>query len=195
MANVDIKLEDSANVENTEPKPDDSADLAKRIKQLETENAKLKQSVTNASADASKWKKEYQAKLTDEEKAKAEQEAATAAMQQELEMLRTRTNVADHKAQFISVGFDTDLAQEVAESFKNVKAEDLTVLFDGIRKFIASHDKELAAKSLLANPVLSGGNAPKKMTQAEFDKMGYTERVKLYNEDPELYKEMTKSTS
>ena len=191
---MDNELENTSNVEKNEPKTDESADMAKRIKQLEAENAKLKLSVTNASADASKWKKEYQAKLTDEEKAKADQEAVTAAMQQELEMLRTRTNVADHKAQFISIGFDSELAQETAESFKNVKAEDLTVLFESLRKFITAHDKELAAKSLLANPVLSGGAAQKKISREEFDKMGYTERVELFNKDPDLYREMTKTS-
>ena len=63
--------------------------------QLEAENARLKQSVTNASADASKWKQQMKekddalkARMTEEEKARAEQEAATAAMQQELETMR-----------------------------------------------------------------------------------------------------------
>ena len=52
---------------NTETKPEakseqktnDTASLEARIKALETENGKLKQSVTNASADASEWKKKY----------------------------------------------------------------------------------------------------------------------------------------
>ena len=192
---MDNELENTSNVEvNAE-----SSET--KIKALEAEIAKLKQSVTNASADASKYKKEkaeieskLQSKMTEEEKARAEQEAATAAMQQELQALRSERNVANHKAQFVSVGFDNDLAQEVSESFKNVEPEALTVLFDGIRKFIASHDRELQAKSLMSNPVLSGGEAKKTMTQAEFDKMGYKDRVALFNTDPELYKEMTKTS-
>ena len=195
MAN---ELEKTANVENEpetkEAQKTESTDLDKRIRQLEAENAKLKQSVTNASADASKWKKQLQEKMTEEERTKAEQDAANAAMQQELELLRNERNVANHKAQFVSIGFDEDTAQEVAESFKTVKPDDLTVLFAGIRKFIESHDKSIRSQNLMSNPVLNGGEAKKKMTKEEFDKMGYKERVAMLQSDPDLYHEMTKSS-
>ena len=194
MAN---ELEKTANVE-TEV---DTAESNAEIKALKAEIAKLKQSVTNASADASKWKKQYQetdealkAKMSDEEKAKAQQDATNAARDAELEDLRTKWNVAEHEKQLISTGFSGDLAKEIAGSLKAYKPEDLTVLFDGIRKFIATHDKELQAKSLMNNPVLPGGEAKKTMTREQFDAMSYTERVKLFNEDPELYKEMTKTS-
>jgi len=185
---MENELTNATNVEETK---DNTAELDKRIKQLEAENEKLKQSVTNASADASKWKKQLQEKMTAEEKAKAEQEAANAAMQQELELLRNERNVANHKAQLTAIGFDETLAQATAEA---INSGDTAKLFDGIRKFIESHDKELRAKSLINNPVLSGGEAKKTMTQEEFDKMGYKERVKLYDENPELYREMTKTS-
>lgn len=189
---MENELTNPTNVENNnESKTADASELEARIKALEAENGKLKQSVTNASADASKYKKELQARMTEEEKTKAEQEAANAAMQKELELLRNERNVANNKAQLTAIGFEETLAQETAEA---INSGDHAKLFDGIRKFIASHDKELSAKALMNNPVLSGGEAKKTMTKAEFDKMGYTERVKLYNEDPELYKEMTKTS-
>ena len=190
MAN---ELENTANVETEQKTPEtpDTTDLDKRIRQLEAENAKLKQSVTNASADASKWKKQLQDKMTEEEKAKAEQDAAHAAMQEELEALRNERNVAKHKAELTEIGFDSELAQETAEA---INAGDTAKLFAGIRKFIESHDKAIRSQSLMSNPVLSGGEAKKKISREEFDKMGYTDRVKLYNEDPELYKEMTKTS-
>jgi predicted RNase H-like nuclease (RuvC/YqgF family) len=188
MAN---ELENATNT-NQEAKPVDTAELDKRIKALEAENAKLKQSVTNASADASKYKKELQAKQTDEEKARAEQEAATAAMKQELETLRNERNVANHKAELTNIGFDGDLAQATAEA---INAGDTAKLFDGIRKFIASHDKELQAKALLANPVLNGGNSEKKtVSREEFNNMGYREMVNFKTEHPDMYEEYTKKT-
>lgn len=191
---MDNELEKTASVEvKTDP-----SESEKQIETLKAEIAKLKQSVTNASADASKWKKEKQevenqlkSRMTEEEKAKAEQDAATAALQQELEMLRNERNVANHKAELASIGFDDALAQETAEA---INAGDTAKLFAGIRKFIASHDKDIQAKSLLSNPVLPGGGSRKTMSREEFESMGYTERVKLYNEDPELYKEMTKTS-
>lgn len=185
------ELENATNVENTETKPEaKQTDLDKRIKELEAENNKLRQSVTNASADASRYKKELQAKMTEEEKANADREAATAAMQQELEMLRTERNVANHKSQLVSIGFEDALAQETAEAINN---GDTAKLFDGIRKFLASHDRELQTRSIMSNPTIKGGGEVKKsITKAEFDKMGYTDRLRIYNEDRELYKELTK---
>ena len=184
------ELENTQNVE-TETKPVESTEKDKQIKALEAEISKLKQSVTNASADASKYKKELQARMSEEERTRAEQDAATAAMQQELEMLRNERNVANHKAQLTAIGFEETLAQETAEA---INKGDSAKLFDGIRKFIATHDKELQAKSLMNNPVLSGGEAKKTMSKEEFNNMSYTERVKLFTEDPELYKEMTKTS-
>ena len=186
------ELEKTANVENqNESAPANTTGLEERIKQLEQENAKLKQSVTNASADASKYKKQLQDRMSEEEKANADREAATAAMQQELELLRHERNVAQHKAELTAIGFAEDLAQETAEA---INAGDTAKLFAGIRKFVESHDKELQAKSLMSNPVISGGEAKKKMTREEFGKLGYKERVELINTDPELYKEMTKTS-
>ena len=181
------ELENTSNVENTETKPVDTSELDKRIKALEAENAKLKQSVTNASADASKYKKELQAKMTEEEKAKAEQDAATAAMQQELETLRNERNVANHKAQLTEIGFESNLAQETAEA---INSGDAAKLFAGIRKFVESHDKELTSKALMANPVLNGGAKTDKVaSREEFNAMGYREMAAFKNEHPDLYEE------
>ena len=191
MAN---ELENTGSVETTETATNDSA----RVKELEAEVARLKQSVTNASADASKHKhekeelqKKLNERMTEEEKAKADRDAAEAAKDAELAELRTKMNVADHKAQFVSLGFSAELAQEVAESFSDIKSEGLTVLVAGIRKFIESHDKELTSKSLLNNPILPGGAAKQTMTKEQFNALGYNERLKLFNEQPDLYKELT----
>ena len=192
MAN---ELENSNETSTTETtkteQKTDTASLEARIKQLETENGKLKQAQTNASADASEWKKKYQAKLSDEDKAKEEQEAANAALQKELEELRTERNVANNKSQFISIGFEDALAQETAKALND---GDTAKVFDGIRKFIASHDKELTSKALMSNPVLSGGQTDKVVTREQFDQMGYKEMLAFSREHPDLYSEyMNKS--
>ena len=188
LKNTEETTEKTTN-QNSESDTIDLKELQLKVKALEAENGKLKQSVTNASADASKYKKELQARMTEDEKAKADQEAANAKMLEELEMLRNERNVANHKAELTDIGFSNEIAQETAEA---INKGDTAKLFAGIRKFIESHDKELHAKSLMSNPVISGGDVKKSMTKKEFDELGYTERVKLYNENPELYKEMTK---
>ena len=180
------------NIENVETKkPETAADtsaLEARIRQLEAENGKLKQAQTNASADTSEWKKKYQAKLSDEEAAKEKQDEANAQLQKELEELRSERNVANHKAQFISIGFEDDLALAAAQALNE---GDSAKVFDALRKFITTHDKQLKENAFRQNPVLSGGNATKAVTKEQFEKMGYTERLEVFKNYPDLYKEFT----
>ena len=169
----------------------DTASLEARIKQLESENGKLKQSVTNASADASEWKKKYQSKISDEEKQKEEQETAYAAMQEKLATLEAERNIANYAASLgaSDIGMDAETAKAVAEALNSGETDKV---FDGIRKFIASHDKALAEKAMLNNPKLPSGNSTKTVTQEEFNKMGYREMLQFKTEHPELYAEYSK---
>ena len=117
MAN---ELTENTNTTTQEQKPEsttDTASLEARIKQLESDNAKLRQANTNASADASKWKKQYQDKLSDEEKAKAERDEQDAALRTELETLRKEKNIASYKSILVAndIGIDAEIAGTVAE--------------------------------------------------------------------------------
>lgn len=174
---------------STEQKTD-TASLEARIKQLESENGRLKQSVTNASADASEWKKKYQGKLSEEDKAREEQDAANAAMQKELETLRAERNIANYAGTLTApeIGMDMETAKEVAIALNDGNTDKV---FDGIRKFIASHDKALREKAMLNNPTLPGGNSTKTVTKEEFMKMGLREMQDFHDEHPDLYREYT----
>ena len=182
------------NVENTENKGSENKpepnNLEARIKALESENAKLRQANTNASADASKWKKQYQEMLPEKERLEKEQEERNAAMQKELDELKAERNVANYKSQLTApdIGFDAALAQEVAVS---LNSGDVAKVFDGLRKFIEAHDKQLRENAFRSNPTLQGGNSTKAITREQFEKMGYTDRLKVYNEHPDLYNEYT----
>ena len=185
---------------NENKETNDTAALEAKIKELEAERDKLKQSVTNASADASKWKKEAQekgdalkAKMSDEEKAKADQEAANAALQKELEDLRNERNIAKYAAALggSDIGMDADTANEVASA---LNAGETEKVFDGIRRFIASHDQAMAEKASMNNPKLPGGSSTKTVTKEEFKQMGLREMAAFKQEHPDLYMEYTKKT-
>lgn len=190
---MDNELENSK--ETTETKTEqksDTSSLEAKIKALESERDKLKQSVTNASADASEWKKKYQAKLSDEEKANEERDSATAAMQKELESLRAERDIANYTGTLTApeIGMDATTAKDVASAMQE---GNMSKVIDGIRKFIASHDKAMAEKAMLNNPTLPGGNSTKTVTKEEFDAMGYTQMVAFKQEHPDLYAEYMKS--
>jgi septal ring factor EnvC (AmiA/AmiB activator) len=177
----------------SEPAKVDTASLEARIKQLESENGKLKQAQTNASADASEWKKKYQSKLSEEDKAREEQETANAAMQKELELLRAERDIANYTGTLTApgIGMDAETAKDVATAMQE---GNMAKVIDGIRKFMVSHDKAMAEKAMLNNPVLPGGDSTKTVTKEQFDNMGLEEMIAFHNDHPDLYREyMNKS--
>ena len=190
MAN---ELENANNTKETQEteQTTDTKGLEARIKALELENNKLRQANTNASADASEWKKKYQSKLSEEEKAKQTQDEQTAAMQKELEDLRKERNIARFTSTLVAkdIGMESEVAQSVAEA---LHAGDTEKVFDGIRKFITSHDKALHENALRNNPTLASGAVEKTVSKAEFDAMGYKEMVAFKHEHPDLYNEYMK---
>lgn len=177
--------------QNSENDTVDLKELQKQIKALETENGKLKQSVTSASADASKWKKQYQDKLTAEEKAKQDQDEATAAMQKELETLRTERNIAKISGALVAndIGMDAETAGMVAAA---MNAGEIDKVLDGIRQFVITHDKGLKESAIRNNQTLPGGSTGAAVTKEQFDAMGYREMVDFKNQYPELYNEYMK---
>ena len=169
----------------------DFKELQSRIKALESENGKLKQSVTNASADASKWKKQYQEKLSAEEQAQVKQEEANAALQKKIEDLLKERNIAKISGALVAndIGMDAETANAVAEA---MNAGETDKVLDGIRQFIIAHDKSLKENAILNNQTLQSGKIAPVYSKEDIDKMGYKELVQLKNEYPELYNEYMK---
>ncbi len=191
---MDNELKNAEQTPATEQKPDDTANVAAlqaRIKALESEKEKLKQSVTNASADASKWKKQYQEKLSAEEQAQVKQDEANAALQKELEDLRKERNIAKISGALVAsdIGMDAETAGKVAEA---MNAGENDKVLDGIRQFIVAHDKALREASLKNNPTLPGGSSDKVITREQAQNMSLSEMLKLKTEHPDIYSEYFK---
>lgn len=194
MANELEKTTETTETNTNQNSGNDTVDLKElqlKIKALESENGKLKQSVTNASADASKWKKQYQDKLSEEDKAKELQDEATAAMQKELEDLRNERNIAKYTGELVDarIGMDAETAKLVAVA---LNAGETDKVFDGIRQFIVAHDKSLRESALKNNQTLPGGSTERVKTKEEFKAMSLSEMMAFKVEHPDLYAEYTK---
>ena len=189
--NETVQNTEQTSKENSDSPTVDLKELQKQIKALESENGKLKQSVTSASADASKWKKQYQEKLSAEEQAQIKQDEATAAMQKELEDLRRERNIAQISGALVAndIGMDAETANAVAAA---MNAGETDKVLDGIRQFINTHDKALRESAIRNNPTLPGGKPEATVTKADFEKMGYREMVAFKQQNPELYNEYMK---
>lgn len=162
------------------------AELAK----MKSENEKLKAAQSNASADASKYKKELAARMTEQEKAAAETKEFIESLKAENEALKRSQALAEHEAGFVGAGFDTGTAKKAAEAFFD---KDFKAFMGSLSEFITAHDKALNAESIRNTPRPGAGSVGgATITKEQFDNMNYAERAQLFNEQPDVYKELNK---
>lgn len=143
------------------------------------------------SSEVAKYKKQLQERMSAEEQAKAQQESEFEAMKNELAALKKEKTVQEHVSQFLSLGYDKELAIKSANA-----------LLDGDMATVFSNIK-VAQENLIKNEranVLKGTPKPDSVqtdgglgvTKEQFENMGYMERLDLMNNNPEAYNELSK---
>lgn len=180
-----------ANVEQDSIKAGEIAkvDYEAEAKRLREENEKLKKAQTNAAKDASDWKAKFRATQDEATRMAEEKQEILEQLRLENEMLKRNQTLAEHKAGWLGIGMAEDIAAKASEASV---AGDFTALMDAIKEFITVHDKELNASALRQMPAPVSGGKTQGVTKEQFDKMGYAERNRVFNEFPDLYKEFTK---
>lgn len=162
------------------------AELAK----MKAENEKLKNAQSNASADASKYKKELAARMSEQERAAAETKEFIEQLKAENEALKRSQALAEHEAGFVGAGFESEIAKKAAEAFYD---KDFKTFMGSLSEFITAHDKAINAEAIRNTPRPGvGSTGTTSITKEQFDKMNYTEKLKLFTEQPDLYKELNK---
>ena len=184
---MDEKTNPAAPEDNKESTLDE---LKAELKRLSAENEKLKTAQSNASADAAKWKKELRESMDEKTRAEAETKELIEQLRAENETMKRNQGVAEITASYIGVGFDAALARKAAEASFDGKHADF---IESLKAFIEAHDKALAADALknTPRPGAGGGKEPT-VTKEQFEKMGYAQRAKLYEEQPDLYQTLIK---
>ena len=137
-------------------------------------------------------KAKYQSKLSDEEKLKASQEERENYYKQ----LERENKSIKLKSELSKINSNVDWVNSVSDAFLN---DDI---YGGIQKFNeyfsgerTNYEKKIQEQSLLKNPTPppAEGQGAGSVSQKDFDKMGYKDRVALKEKDPDLYEKLTKN--
>ena len=184
---------------NSTPEADDSPDIGALQAELET----LKQKAQLAEkkrleaekvieSEKRERKRLERAQMSDaEQAAERDKELVEKARQYDIKM-----NSVDAEKIFVGAGLGQKDYQELLESFVNEDAAKTTAVAQGIVNLLQAQTKAAAKAErehvLNAQPAPpAGGGGSPEITKEQFDGMGYSERLKLHNEQPELFKQFT----
>ena len=140
-----------------------------------------------ANSEAANYKKQLREKMSQDDKAAAEQKEAMEAMQAELENLRKEKVETDLTKRWMGLGYSEELATATA---KASVSGDVDAVFKNHAKFLAEREKALKSELLKHTPTPPAGEGDKKITKEVFAKMTLAEKQKFAMENPEAYKEI-----
>ncbi len=184
---VETKKADEKATEKASESPV-TKDWEAEYKKLVAENEKLKKANTNASKDASEWKAKYRETQDSATREKEERDEELARILEENTALKKAQTLATHKAGWLSLGFNDELAADAATASVN---GDFTALMATMKKFLTVHDKEINAANIRSMPAPVSGGGYQGITQEQFDNMSYREMAQLYTEQPEVFAKFT----
>ncbi len=164
-------------------------ELKAELEKLREENSKLKGATTSASAEASKYKKELQARMSEQERAANETKELIEQLKSENAAMKRTQTITEHINGFLEIGFTAEMAKKAAEFTVD---GNFPAMKETFKAFIDEHDKALKADALRNTPRPGAGTPAPAVTKEQFDKMTYSERAKIYDEQPELYKQLVK---
>ena len=106
-------------------------------------------------SEAAKLSKQLKEKMTDDEAAKAAEDAAKAELETKYTELLKKSTVAEHTAKFLALGYDEKLAHDTAEA---LFGGDMDKVFANQQTFNAGREKALKAEILKSTPGPEGGD-------------------------------------
>ena len=135
-----------------------------KVKELTDLTAKQKAAIDNASADASKhkkeandWQEKYKATLSEQEKAQLEAKQREETMLTELNSLKAEKRVSTYKAKLMEAGYDAETADKMAVSLPEGVGDEF---FASQKTFLEAKTQEIKTKSLNEQPDLTNGDSP-----------------------------------
>ena len=87
--------------------------LKAELEKLKAENGKLKAAQSNASAESAKYKRDLQARMSEQEKAETATKELIEQLKADNEAMKRSQTVAERTASYIGLGFDAALAKPI----------------------------------------------------------------------------------
>ena len=164
--------EETTNATKNTEQTNELETLRAELDRLKGENTKLRESVNSASADASKYKKQWPATLSEAERKEAEAAEQRKAELAELEQLRTEKRVSGYTAKLMAVGYDAQTAGIMAAALPDGIGD---AYFEAQRNFIDGKVQATKSELLSKQPSVTPGTAPaKEVAEAEAQKKLYS---------------------
>lgn len=158
------------------------------VEDLSSELERYKNAVSKSNSEAAEWKRKHNALLSEDEQKQLKAEEEMNNIRTELETLRGEKLKSDHIAKLIALGYEEDLASKTAEALVQGETESV---FAYQKQHQENLEKKIRADVLVDTPKpRSGSGTEADIKKEQFNELGYTERMKIYNDSPELYKQL-----
>ena len=172
-----MTIEELMALEIEEPKVDTSKFVSKEV-------------FDKTASEVANYKKQLRASMSEaEQKALADAEEMKS-LKEEVAQLREEKTIVENSKGLVAIGYDEKTANEVATAFLK---GDFTAVINAQAKFVDAQKKAVIAEAVKGTPEPPSGNdGSSALTKEQFKKMSLNEQMKVYNEQPDLYKEFTK---
>ena len=140
-----------------------------------------KSAFDKTASELAETKRQLKAKMSEEEQKEAERQAAAQALQEELETLR-KEKQSLLRAEYVSLGYSAELAAKAAKA--KVDGDTKTEL-ETMKAFLDAQKQAYIQEALegtLRPP--AGSRTGHQSPKSSSTRMGYSERLKVYNEQP-----------
>ena len=148
---------------------------------------RLKTALSKSNSEAADYKRQLREKMTEDELKAKEDAEKQEKLQKDYDDLLKKVTISENKAQLLAIGYEDALATETAEAMVN---GDIGKVFVNQKKHIESVEKKVRSELTKGTPKPNGGNSGVGITKEDFAKMTYSERAKVYDENPEAYNEL-----
>lgn len=155
--------------------------LTEKFNSLNSDVKKHKDLLSARNSEIAEYKRKEQEKLSEEEKTKLHYEE----MEKEIASLKRKDSINNKINDLMSIGYDKELAKKYAEAEADGKS---TIEF---QKTFMEAKLEAQKQELLKGTPTPKINEPNGgiKTKEDFDKLGYEGQLKLFKEQPEVYKQ------